>query len=226
MTNARLLSVNVGRPEGGDWTGRMGRTAIRKRPVEAPVAVARTGLRGDSVCDTTDHAGPDHAVYAFAREDLDRWGARLGADLPDGQFGENLTTHGIDVNEALIGERWRVGTALLEVAKVRTPCRVFAGFMALSGHDEPGWVKRFTQEGRPGPLLRVLEEGVVQAGDPIVVEHRPDHDVTVTMLFRAITTERHLLPRVLAVPALSDTVRDKWAGRGVVADPVGDPRSV
>jgi len=94
--------------------------------------------------------------------------------------------------------------------------------MALSGHEEAGWVKRFTQEGRPGPLLRVLEEGVVQAGDPITVEHRPDHGVTVTMVFRAVTTDRDLLPRVLAVPALSDSVREKWARRGVVAEAMTD----
>ncbi len=213
MENARVLSVNLGRPETGDWTGRMGRSGIRKTGSSAPVAVRRTGLVGDAVCDTRDHRGPDHAVYAYAREDLDRWSAALGARLPDGQFGENLTTHGIDVNEALIGERWRVGTALLEVAKVRTPCRVFAGFMEVTGHDPAGWLKRFTLDGRPGPYLRVLEEGTVQAGDPVVVEHRPDHDVTVSVVFRAITTERELLPRVLAVAELSESVRAAYAPR-------------
>jgi MOSC domain-containing protein YiiM len=213
VTNARLLSVNVGRPEVGDWTGRVGRTAIRKLAVDAPVALTRAGLAGDSICDQKYHGGPDNAVYAYAREDLDRWGGVLGVDIPDGHFGENLTTHGIDVNEALIGERWRVGSALVEVAKVRTPCTVFKNFMGLNGYDDTAWIKRFTREGRPGPYLRVLEEGVVRAGDPVPVEHRPDHDVTVTMLFRAITTERDLLPRVLAVPALSETVRVKFAPR-------------
>ncbi|MCW2792554.1 MAG: hypothetical protein JWO76_1652 [Nocardioides sp.] len=209
--NASLLSVNVGRPETGDWTGRVGRTAIRKRGVDDPVTVRRDGLTGDTVCDRKYHGGPDNAVYVFAREDLDRWADVLGAEIPNGQFGENLTTRGIDVNEALVGERWRVGTALLEVAKVRTPCKVFTGFMGLTGYDASQWVKRFTRDGRPGPYLRVLEEGVVQAGDPVVVEHRPEHGVTVSMLFRAITTERDLLPRVLAVEALSDTVRTKFA---------------
>lgn len=213
MENARILSVNVGGPETGEWTGRVGRTAIRKRAVEGPVPVRRAGLGGDTICDQKYHGGPDNAVYVYAREDLDRWAATLGADLPDGHFGENLTTRGIDVNEALVGERWRVGTALLEVAKVRTPCTVFKNFMGRTGYDDTAWVKRFTREGRPGPYLRVLEEGVVQAGDPVTVEHRPDHDVTVSMLFRAITTERDLLPRVLAVDALSETVRTKFAPR-------------
>ncbi|MGZ8738929.1 MAG: MOSC domain-containing protein [Nocardioides sp.] len=215
--NATVLSVNVGRPETGDWTGRVGRTAIRKRATDRPVTIRRAGLAGDSVCDQKYHGGPDNAVYVYAREDLDRWAEALGAEVPDGQFGENLTTRGIDVNEALVGERWRVGTALLEVAKVRTPCKVFTNFMGITGHDAGQWVKRFTVEGRPGPYLRVLEEGVVQAGDPVVVEHRPDHGVTVSLLFRAITTERGLLPQVLAVEALSETVRAKFGRRSDAA---------
>ena len=153
-------------------------------------------------------------IPVWLREDLDRWGRALGRPLPDGHFGENLTTGGIDVNQARVGERWRVGTALLEVAKVRPPCRVFAGFLGVTGYDDTAWVKRFTAEGRPGPYLRVLEEGVVAAGDPIIVEHRPDHEVTVAMVFRALTTERDLLPRVLAVPELSDTVRTRRGGSG------------
>lgn len=207
--SAQVLSVNTGRPETGPWTGRVGRTAIRKTPSTGPVDVRRAGLGGDHVCDQRYHGGPDHAVYAFAREDLDVWGRRLGSPLPDGHFGENLTTSGIDVNEAVIGERWRVGTALLEVAKVRTPCRVFAGFMGVTGHQEQGWIRRFTAEGRPGPYLRVLEEGVVEAGDPLVVEHRPDHGVTVATVFRALTTQRALLPELLRAPELAADVRAK-----------------
>jgi len=213
VENARVMSVNLGRPEGGEWTGRVGRTAIRKRGTDHPVRVLRSGLGGDSVCDTKYHGSPDNAVYAFAREDLDRWGRELGSPLPDGQFGENLTTHGIDVNAALIGEQWRVGTALLEVTKVRTPCKVFAGFMAQTGHDAAGWIKRFTRDGRPGPYLRVLEEGVVQSGDPVVVEHRPDHDVSVAMVFRALTTERELTAQVLGAQALAESVREILVAR-------------
>jgi MOSC domain-containing protein YiiM len=204
---AQVLSVNTGRPETGRWTGRVGRTGIRKTPVAGPAVVRRGGLGGDHVCDRKHHGGPDQAVYAFAREDLDAWGERLGSPLPDGHFGENLTTTGLDVNEALIGERWRVGTALLEVATVRIPCRVFAGFMGVTGHQEQGWIRRFTAEGRPGPYLRVLEEGVVEAGDPVVVEHRPDHGVTVAVVFRALTTQRSLLPGLVRAPELAADVR-------------------
>jgi MOSC domain-containing protein YiiM len=199
---ASLSSVNVGRPEGGPWTGRVGRTAIRKLPVPGPVAVAAEGLAGDSICDTKFHGGADQAVYAYAREDLDHWAELLGRPLPAGQFGENLTTQGIDVNAALVGERWRVGTTLLEVVRVRIPCRVFTNFMGLTGYDDTAWVKRFTAEGRPGPYLRVLEGGVVRAGDPIVVEHVPTHGVTVATLFRGATTDRALGRELLAVEGL------------------------
>ncbi|NYG55520.1 MOSC domain-containing protein [Nocardioides perillae] len=206
---AQVLSVNTGGPRTGAWTGRVGRSAIDKSPAGAAVAVRFDGLVGDHVCDRKYHSGPDHAVYAFAREDLDRWGEELGQHLPDGFFGENLTTLGIDVNEAVIGERWRVGTALLEVAKVRTPCRVFAGWLGVNGLPEEGWIKRFAAEGRPGPYLRVLEEGVVEAGDPLVVEHRPDHGITVATVFRAVTTRRSLLPSLLDAPELAADVRAK-----------------
>jgi MOSC domain-containing protein YiiM len=199
---AAVVSVNVGRPEPGPWTGRVGRTAIRKLPVLDAVAVRVQGLDGDSICDRKFHGGADQAVYAYAREDLDHWGRLLGRPLPDGHFGENLTTSGVDVNAAVLGERWRVGTALVEVVRVRRPCRVFANFMGLTGYDDAGWVKRFTAEGRPGPYLRVLEEGVVRVGDPLRVEHVPDHGVTVATLFRAVTTDRALGRELLGVPGL------------------------
>jgi MOSC domain-containing protein YiiM len=207
MTTARVLSVNVGTPVHASWAGDLGRTAIDKKPVAGPVRAEALGLHGDQVAGTRDHGGVDQAVYAFAREDLDIWAARLGRDIPNGRFGENLTTVGIDLNEALVGERWRIGTAVFEVASVRIPCSVFKGWMGVSGYDATRWVKRFTAEGRPGPYLRVVEAGEIRAGDPLQVVHRPDHDVTVGLMFRALTTERSLLPRLLAAPALLPDAR-------------------
>jgi MOSC domain-containing protein YiiM len=182
---ASVRSVNVGTPQEVPWT-RGGRTAIDKRPAAGRVAVRALGLEGDQVSNRRHHGGVEKAVYAFAREDLDRWGQELGRELPDGFFGENLTTGGIDVNEAEIGERWRVGTAELEVAGVRTPCRVFSSWLRVSGLDNRSWARRFTAVGRPGPYLRVLSEGHVAAGDELAVLHRPGHGVTVTAMFRAV----------------------------------------
>jgi MOSC domain-containing protein YiiM len=203
--NACVISVNVGPPAPKSWSG-IG-SAIAKHQVTGEVAVERLGLDGDQVADTHHHGGVDQAVYAFAREDLDYWVEQLGAPIRDGQFGENLTTTGIDVNEAEIGERWRVGTVLLEVASVRIPCNNFKSWMGESGFDNAGWVKRFTAVGRPGPYLRVLEEGALAAGDEVVVEHRPGHGVTVTTMFRALTTNRSLLPRLLRVDGLVEEAR-------------------
>ncbi|MGP3999242.1 MOSC domain-containing protein [Streptomyces sp. 8N706] len=198
----RVLSVNLGRPHFADYTDAPGGTGIDKRPADGPVRVAAPGpkgtagsaLAGDTVADTRHHGGNDQAVYAFAREDLDTWEAELGRPLSNGAFGENLTTAGLDVNGALIGERWRIGPDLvLEVTSTRTPCRTFAGWL-----DEEGWVARFTRAAAPGAYFRVIEPGGIRAGDPIEIVHRPDHEVTVSFLFRAQTLEPALLPRVLA----------------------------
>jgi MOSC domain-containing protein YiiM len=205
-----LVSVNVGIPKPADWAG-LGHTAIDKRPVPGRVRVGRVGLAGDQVGDVANHGGVDQAVYAFAREDLDRWARELGRDIRDGQFGENLTTRGIDVNEAEIGERWRIGGedgVLLEVCSVRIPCNDFKNWMGLSGYDNRAWVKRFAQVGRPGPYLRVLAEGEIGAGDELTVAHRPGHGVTTTTMFRALTTETGLLPELLRVDGLVAEARE------------------
>jgi MOSC domain-containing protein YiiM len=117
-------------------------------------------------------------------------------------FGENLTTSGIDVNEAEVGERWRVGEALLEIASVRIPCNDFKGWMGLNGANNRAWVKRFTMVGRPGPYLRVIEEGLIGPGDSLSVEHKPGHGVTVSTMFKALTTDPTLLPELLKVEGL------------------------
>jgi MOSC domain-containing protein YiiM len=207
----RLLSVNVGQPQLNPWKT-IKLTGIDKRPVDGPVMVTRpratgmglVGLAGDRVYDVMNHGGPDRAVYAYAREDLDFWAAELGCPLPSGVFGENLTTEGADGNGALIGERWRIGPDLiLEVSAPRIPCGTFQGWLARAG-----WVKRFVLAAMPGPYFRVIEPGEIQAGDPIEVVHRPDHDVTVAVSFRALTIEPDLLPRLLAAEALPRELRE------------------
>jgi MOSC domain-containing protein YiiM len=192
-----VLSLNIAHKTVPVDYAREGLTAIDKRPVDGPLEVSPpgpkgSGVLGDVIGDWNHHGGDYQAVYGYAREDLDFWQAELGVDLHNGQFGENLTTQGIDQTHALVGERWRVGTALLEVTGPRVPCRTFAGFLG-----QAGWVKRFTQVKRPGAYFRVLEAGLIAPGDEITVVHRPDHDVTVEMYFRAVLTEADLLPRLL-----------------------------
>lgn len=206
-----VLSVNVGRARPTAHSS-VRVTAIDKRPVDGPVDVRApgakrdglgSGLVGDAVCDRRHHGGNDQAVYAFAREDLDSWAAVLGRPLGHGCFGENLTTIGLDVTLARIGERWRIGGALvLELTSPRIPCRTFAGWLG-----EQGWIKRFTEVARPGAYLRVIEPGAVQRGDAIEVVDRPAHDVTVGLVFRALTRHPLLLEQVLAAGALPEADR-------------------
>ena len=204
--------MNVGQPRRNPWKG-LSATGIDKRPVAGPVAVTapgpkgtgQVGLAGDRVYDVKHHGGDDQAVYAYAREDLDRWEAELGRRLANGSFGENLTTAGLDVNEALIGERWRIGPDLvLEVSCPRIPCATFQGWL-----ERDGWISRFTQAALPGAYLRVIEPGDIRAADPIEIVQRPGHDVTVALTFRALTRQPELLPRLLIADALPEESRER-----------------
>lgn len=202
---AHLEAVNNGRVRAAG-SGALGRTAIDKRPVTGPVRIEVLGVQGDEIADHKHHGGVDQAVYAFAREDYRHWEAELGRTLAAGSFGENLTTVGLDVQGARIGERWRVGTCLLEVTDVRIPCSVFAAFVA-----EPDWVRRFTEHGVPGAYLRVIEPGVVTAGDEIAVAETRPHDLTVGYAFRAATLEPSLLPELAAEERLGRSLSSRVA---------------
>jgi MOSC domain-containing protein YiiM len=205
---AMVDSVNLGRPRPNPHK-EIGWTGIGKQSTDGPVEVRApgpktiglgSGLVGDFIGDGKHHGGDDQAVYAFQREDLDEWERRLGRELPNGFFGENLTTIGLDINNARIGERWRIGDeVVLQVTAPRIPCATFRGWMG-----EKAWAKIFTAAGRPGAYLKVLTPGAIRAGDPIEVIDRPDHDVTVSLLFKATTTERELLPQLLAAEAYLD----------------------
>jgi MOSC domain-containing protein YiiM len=205
---ATVVSVNLGQVQPTEHSS-IGVTGIDKRPAVGPIEVRApggkrdglgSGLVGDAICDRRYHGGNDQAVYAYAREDLDTWAAALGRPLDNGCFGENLTTAQLDITEARIGERWRIGDALvLEVSSPRIPCRTFAGWLA-----EHGWIRRFTLAARAGAYLRVVSPGSVRRGDAIAIVHRPSHDVTIGVVFRALTREPLLLARVLAAGALPE----------------------
>lgn len=180
----KVISVNAGYIERLGY-GKQGRSAIDKRPQTGRVTVTTLGLAVDEQADRRHHGGVDKALYAVAREELDWWSEELGRPLRNGQFGDNLTTRGVEVDDAVIGERWRVGTTLLEVSMPRQPCSTFQGFMG-----EPRWVKRFTQHARPGAYLRVLEPGDIGAGDDVELVSRPPDGVTIADMFRGLTGAR------------------------------------
>jgi MOSC domain-containing protein YiiM len=174
---------------------RPSRSGIDKRPVAGRVAVGELGLDGDVQVNRKYHGGEGQAVYAYAQEDADWWAAELDRELPPGRFGENLRTTGLDLTGAVLGERWQVGTALLEVAAPRIPCANFARFW---GVDQ--LVKRFTAHGASGAYLRVLAPGQIGAGDDVRIVHRPDHGVTAGLVFRATTSQKSRVPEL--APAL------------------------
>jgi MOSC domain-containing protein YiiM len=209
-----VRSVNVGTARAVNAL--TGRTGIDKRPVTGPVRVrapgparGTSGLAGDDVVSTKFHGGDDQAVYAYASEDLADWRTELGLDLPPGTFGENLTTEGVDLTGAVIGEQWAVGPRLvLQVTSPRIPCATFQAWL-----DQPKWIRRFTERAAPGAYLRVLYPGPVAADDPVVRTRLPGHGLTIGTVFRALTLEPDLLPRLAGVTELPDRVRDVVASR-------------
>ena len=204
--SARVLSINITSVvHQGEWTGSEGRTGIDKRSVEGPIEFKNNGVVGDRIIDTHVHGGYDQAVYAYAQEDAQWWEKEIGEEITAGRFGENLTTEGIDVNAALVGEQWKIGSVILEVSQPRIPCRVFAGFWKRAT-----LIKDFTQAGRPGAYLRIIQEGTAQAGDAIEVIFKPDHSVSIRDLFSAKSGERAKINEIKVVPQLSQGFKE-WA---------------
>ena len=204
--NAHVISINITSVvHQGEWTGSEGRTGIDKRSVDGPIEFKNNGLVGDRIIDTNVHGGYDQAVYAYAREDAQWWEKEINEEIPAGRFGENLTTEGIDVNAALVGEQWKIGSVILEVSQPRIPCRVFAGFWKRAT-----LIKDFTQAGRPGAYLRIIQEGSAQAGDAIEVIYKPDHEISISDLFSAKSGERSKINEIKVVPQLSTGFKE-WA---------------
>jgi len=201
----RVLSVNVGAAREFEYGGRVARSAIWKTPVAGRVAARGVNLAGDDQADRKAHGGFDKAVYAYALEDTRWWEEQIGRPLAYGEFGENLTTEGIDVNVALVGERWAIGTTVLEVSEPRIPCWRLG--VRMNDNQFP---RRFTEALRPGTYLRIIAEGELGAADEIRVVGRPDTDLTVRDVFRIYVRDRHEAGRLLAVPQMSDAWK-RWA---------------
>jgi len=195
MRNARIISVNVGQIKDIEVAGHPNQTAIDKRRVPGRLFAGKLGLAGDQQADSKHHGGPEQALYVYAREDLDWWTEQTGREFGNGEFGENLTTAGFNVNAALIGEVWQLGGSLVvQVTAPRIPCQVFKTWTG-----ERQWVKRFAAAGRPGAYLRVLTEGEVGAGDPVTVLRQPEVQVTVSESMRAYYGDADLMRVLLTV---------------------------
>ncbi|KGN36897.1 MOSC domain-containing protein [Knoellia subterranea] len=211
---AHVHSVNIGKPKAG--LSKSLDSGIDKRPVDqisvldpGPKGVGASGVEGDAVVDMRHHGGSTQAVYAVAREELDWWAVDLGRDLQPGAFGENLTTAAFDVDASVVGEQWRIGgSVVLQVTAPRVPCATFSKHMGV-----PGWVKAFTDRGRTGAYLSVVQAGVIRPGDEIQVEWRPGHGITVPEAFRAWMGDVELARQVVAAGAMPEPERSKLAAK-------------
>jgi len=180
-------SVNVGRPRHVEWRGRQVTTAIWKEPVSGAIRVEGANFVGDAQADLRVHGGRDKAVYAYAAEDYEWWSTRVGPVGP-GTFGENLTTLGVDLTASCVGDRWQVGTAVLEVSQPRQPC-----FKLGIRMNDDTFPRAFLAAGRPGAYLRIVQAGLIEAGDEIRVVPASVPAFTIGMLASGGLTRDELI---------------------------------
>jgi MOSC domain-containing protein YiiM len=207
----QIVSVNVGTPRLVEWEGRTVRTAIWKHPVPGPRRVQGVNVDGDDQGDRGVHGGPDKALYAYALEDLQWWAGQLGSSVQAGLMGENLTTRGVAVGDSVVGERWQVGTAVLQVCQPRIPCYKLG--IRLGDTSFP---RRFAAAGRPGAYLRILVPGEIGPGDAVTVSDRPAHGLTVGHVARVYHSDHDRVADLTRAPELAASWRD-WAARHLEA---------
>jgi MOSC domain-containing protein YiiM len=205
----QLISVNIGQEQAIQKAKTSGKTGIYKQPVSMRVQITSNGLTGDTICDTKNHGGVDQAVYIYGLADYDWWSAVLGRDLSPGTFGENLTITELESAKYCIGDRFHVGTVILEVTAPRVPCVTLAARMG-----DPSFVKRFQSAERPGLYCRVIQEGWVQVGDQVSLEKYKGETITAIKMFRDFyesNLDELTLRRYLAAPIAIRDRADKQA---------------
>lgn len=202
----RIRSVNVGTPREVQYKGESIRTGIFKNASNTPIMLRRLNFDGDGQADLKNHGGVDKAAYAYPFEHYAFWQQQTGReDFSYGQFGENLTIEGLDEAEVFIGDQYRIGDALVEVSQPRLPC-----FKLGIRMDDPTFPKQLTQAERCGFYLRVIEEGLVKAGDPITRVKSGAGKVSVRRVFHQAThgDDAGALAAAIEVAALPTEWRD------------------
>lgn len=199
-----VLSINTGKIAPFDPTGKARPSGIVKTPREGRVPVGILGPEGDEHAADV-HGGEYQAVYAYSVEDYAWWAGELDRELNRGLFGENLTTHGIDLSQVVHAERWRVGSVVLEATQPRLPCATFQARM-----QEERWLERFDAAGRWGIYWRVAEEGDIGAGDAIEVISRPEGNPTIMEMARIRVYEVKRAGELVGLTTLSPKWKD-WA---------------
>lgn len=204
---SRIISVNVGAPQVVEFRGHTVSTGIYKSPVKGPVRVEGVNLVGDRQADPRVHGGIHKAVYAYAAEDYEWWSRQLGRTLLPGTFGDNLTTEGINLGDAVVGQQWRINDAVLEISEPRMPCYKLGIRM-----DDPDFPATFSAAGRPGSYLRIIEDGSLAAGDRVEVGPPPAHGLSVADIARIHDRDQHEAARLLEAAELSEPWK-RWARR-------------
>jgi MOSC domain-containing protein YiiM len=208
-----LISVNRGQATPLAHAKSTGVTGIFKQPVAGPVPITALGVPDDAICDTENHGGVDQAIYVYGTPDYAWWEQELGHPLAPGTFGENLTISELTSAEFAVGDRFAIGSCILEVTAPRIPCVTLARRM-----EDPTFVKRFRAAERPGLYCRVIEEGVVQSGDAVHYTPYTGERIPAIELFRNFydnTRSVAMLRRYLAAPI---AIRDRQEKEQQLAD--------
>lgn len=205
LTSGVVTSVNVGKIREVEFNGRTVTTGIFKSPTLEPQRVAGVHIGDDQQADTAAHGGPDKSVYAYSAEDYAWWEEQLGRTLDPGTFGENLQTSGIDISHAKVGDRWRIGSVVLEVSEPRMPC-----YKLSIAVGQPRFQQTFAQADRPGAYFRVVSEGELVVGDAIEVEPTTDESITLAEINVIYHREHERAAALLDVPGLSSAWH-RWA---------------
>jgi MOSC domain-containing protein YiiM len=200
----QVISVNVGLPREVVWKGMSVQTGIFKDPVDEPVTISKLNLGGDQQADLTVHGGAEKAVYAYPAEHYEYWRREL-PEVPFswGKFGENLTTEGLGEDTLCIGDRLRVGSALLMVTQPRMPC-----YKLALRFDRDDMIKRFLTSRRSGFYFSVIEEGKVRPGSAVEILSRDPHRVSIVDIVRLYlgqARDPELLQRAVNLRALPQT---------------------
>jgi MOSC domain-containing protein YiiM len=201
----KVISVNVGLPREVPVGDRLVATGIFKEPVAGPVRVRTLNLDGDRQADLSVHGGVDKAVYVYPSEHYPFWRGELGRDLNWAAFGENLTVEGLLEENVSVGDRLEIGTALFEVTQPRLPC-----FKLAAKFERDDIIKRFLESRRSGFYLRVLREGILEAGVAIDLIQSESTRVTIRELVDLYINknpEREQIERVLSARGLSASWR-------------------
>ena len=175
----KLTSINIGKEQTQQRKDFIETTGIYKMPVNEPVKIKSLGIDGDAICDVKSHGGVDQALYIYGGADYAWWSNELGKEPAPGTFGDNLTISDLESAQFNVGDYLHIGEVTLQVTAPRIPCNTFATRMG-----DPQWVKKFRAAERPGLYVRIIKEGVIQAGNEVRVEKYAGETISILQMYR------------------------------------------